>query len=114
KLGPSMAAQKQTLLARLADAKAGDEARVAAARDLLALADDKDSVDTILSQITPQAGPTLARGLLEALGQSTAEAVGAALVRRSAELTPNARTAAINVLLLRPAWTRALLDALDK
>src|SRR5207248_2129177 len=68
KLGQWVTAQKQAVLARLGDVKAGDEARAAAARDLLALADDKDTVETLLSQITPQASPALVRGLLEALG----------------------------------------------
>jgi putative membrane-bound dehydrogenase-like protein len=105
---------KKALLKRLADDQAAEKDRLAAARDLLTLGGDKATVDALLEQLTPQAGPTLTRGLLEALGSSNADAVGTTLVKRWAELTPAARSAALAVLLRRPAWTKALLTGLEK
>ncbi len=104
---------KKALLARIADAKLAEADRLAAARDLLAVAGDAASATALLNEITPQAAPSLTRGLLEALGGSAADGVGAALVKRWAELTPTARPTALAVLLRRPAWTRALLAALQ-
>jgi putative membrane-bound dehydrogenase-like protein len=103
---------RKGLLARVADARLGEESRLAAARDLVGLG-DPDAVTALLEQITPQAPPSLTRGLLDTLGESTADAVGPALVKRWAELTPAARGPAMSVLLRRPAWTRALLAGLE-
>jgi putative membrane-bound dehydrogenase-like protein len=114
KLAGLTAGLKQALLARLADIKLDDEARLAAARDLVTLGGDAASLTTLLQQLTPQASPVLTRGLLDALGQSTSEQVGPALVKRWAELTPAARPSALAVMLRRPAWTKALLAALEQ
>ncbi|HJT77625.1 MAG TPA: c-type cytochrome, partial [Gemmataceae bacterium] len=108
------ASLRKGLLARLADERAGDERRLAAARQLVTLGLDKATLDAVLEQITPQATPVLTRGLLEALGDSTSDAVGPALVGRWAQLTPVARPVAMGLLLRRPAWTRALLAGLEQ
>jgi putative membrane-bound dehydrogenase-like protein len=105
---------KKSQLARLTDEKLSEEARLAAARDLITLGVDEETLGTILEQITPKADPSFSRGLIEAVGQSSAAATGAALLRRWGELTPAARSAALAVLLRRPAWTRDLLAALEK
>jgi putative heme-binding domain-containing protein len=63
--------------------------------------------------VTPQQDPDLATGLIECLSGSEAAAVGPALTDAFASFTPNARTAAVAVLLKRPAWTQTLLAALD-
>src|SRR5262249_8729472 len=78
------------------------------------LGSDPATVTTLLDQITPQAGPALTRGLLDALSQATTDDVGAAIVQRWPELTPAARPAALSLLLLRPSWTRALLTARER
>jgi putative membrane-bound dehydrogenase-like protein len=114
KLKELSAGIKKSLLSRVADDKLGDESRLAAARDLLTLVGDASAVGTLLEQFTPQASPALTRGLLDALGQSTADEVGPALLQRWAALTPSARGPAIAVLLHRPAWARALVSALEK
>jgi putative membrane-bound dehydrogenase-like protein len=114
KLKELSAGIKQSLLTRVADDKLGDESRLAAARDLLTLVGDASAVGTLLEQLTPQASPALTRGLLDALGQSTVDEVGPALVQRWAVLTPPSRGPAIAVLLRRPAWARALLTGLEK
>ncbi len=114
KLPGLTAGLKRALLARIGDSKLADETRIGAARDLVMLASNESSLTPLLEQITPQAAPAFTRGILDALGQSTAAEVGPALVKRWAELTPAARPTALSVLLRRPAWTRALLDGLEK
>ena len=98
---------------RLTDAKQTTEVRLVAARDLVGLAGE-EAVGVILEQITPQSDPALVRGLLDALGQSTAASAGTALVQRWSELSPAARQISLGVLLRRAAWTRELLTALEK
>ena len=82
-------------LATLADAKATDEARIDAARQVVALQPDDDATASqILAAVKPQTAPALAAGLFDALSASTAKGIGAALVARLLDLPPAARTAA--------------------
>jgi putative membrane-bound dehydrogenase-like protein len=113
KLKQLTAGIKTSLLARVADGKLSDDTRLSAAHELVTLVGDESAAGALLEQITPQASPTLTRGLVDALGQSTADSVGQTLVKRWGELTPSARGPAISVLLQRPAWTRALLTGLE-
>ena len=105
---------KKTLLADLTDPKTSDDARVAAARQLAVVGLDDAAVGKIIDAITPKSSPELARDLLETLGQSQSAAVGPAIVKHWASLTPGAHGAAIAVLLSRPTWTRALVGGLEK
>ncbi len=114
KLTNLSAGLKGGLLAKVADEKLADDDRAAAACDLIGMADDAASAAKILEQINAQASPALTRGLLEALGQSRAEEVAAAVVKRWGQLTPATRPAALTLLLRRPAWTKTLLGALEK
>ncbi len=114
KLAGITAGVKKSLLARVGDAKLGDEARLAAARDLIVLGADGPTATALLEQMTPRASPALTKGLLDVLSQASAEEVGTALVKRWAELAPSARPVALVALLRRPAWTRALLAGLEK
>ena len=98
----------------VADAKLPDDARLAAAHDLLSLGGDEESLKAVLDQIGPQSGPALTAGLFDVLADSTSEAVGPAVVKRWPQLTPAGRGAAVDLLLKRPAWTNALLDAVEK
>jgi putative membrane-bound dehydrogenase-like protein len=111
----SAAEAMTTLLAVIANDKAGDSERVDAARQLIEFrtADD-DIVDKVLAAITPRSSPQLTTGLLDALGGSQAANLGPAVVKRLAGWPPSARAAALHLLLGRPDATRALLDALDK
>jgi putative heme-binding domain-containing protein len=105
----------QALLAKVQDAKVTPEDRVAAAGELLGYQPaDKELVKTILDQITPQAPPELASGLLGALRASEAADAAGLILDRLPVLTPAARSAGIGVLLGRAEWTRGLLDAIDK
>jgi putative membrane-bound dehydrogenase-like protein len=105
---------QKALRKRVADDQLGPEARLTAARDLLTLGSDRPAVAVVLEQLTPQAAPALTRGLLDALGSSNSDEVGTLLLKRWGGLTPAARPSALEVLLRRPAWTRALLTALEK
>ncbi len=113
RLGELTAGLHKAMLARVADEKLGEEDRLAAARDLIGLGGGDAGVKAVLAQLTPQASPALARGLLDALGQSSADTVGAALVKRWPALTPSTRPAALGVLLRRTAWTRDLLAGIE-
>jgi putative membrane-bound dehydrogenase-like protein len=105
---------RKGMLARLADAKSDDEERLKAGRDLLELGADDTALAAVLAQITPQSSPALTRGVIETLGDVQSDALGRTLVGRWDGLTPAARPALLAALLRRPAWTRALLDGLEK
>ena len=101
------------LLADVKDSQQGDEARLAAAGQLVALADDTGALAKLLDMLTPQTAPELAAGILLALGETSSEELGGALVERLGQWTPSSRRAALSVLLRRPSWTEALLDAVE-
>jgi putative heme-binding domain-containing protein len=63
--------------------------------------------------VTPQAGPELAAGLIDALAASTAPEVGQLVVAKLKTLPAAARPAAVRLVLARPATTKALLDAVE-
>jgi putative heme-binding domain-containing protein len=105
---------RKGLLNQVADHNLAEEPQLAAARDLIALRGDKEDLAAVLDQITPQAAPSLTRGLLDAIGQATSPEVGQALVERWPVLTPAARSTALTILLRRPAWTKAMLAGLEK
>ena len=104
-----------SLLAVVADEKAGDTARVDAARQLVEFRPtDEQVVEKLLAAITPRTSPELTAGLLDALGASQAANLGPAVVKLLSGWPPSARAAALRLLLGRPESTRALLDGLDK
>ncbi len=105
---------KKSLLAEVANANSSDDARVAAARQLVTIGLDDSAIAAVLEAITPKTSPDLARDLLDTIGQSQASEVGPAIVKHWQALTPDAHSLAISVLLSRPAWTAALLDGLEK
>jgi putative membrane-bound dehydrogenase-like protein len=105
---------RKSLLTRVADAKLGDAARLAAGREALELSTDATVVSAVLAQITARASPALTGGLIDALGGVPSEGLGGTLVERWDGLPPTARSALLTGLLRRPAWTRALLDGMKK
>jgi putative membrane-bound dehydrogenase-like protein len=107
------AAAAKALVASMADASLDAAARVDAARRLLGLADTKASVDAILKQVTPQSPPQMAAAMTSALSASTQDATGAAILKKWNGLPPSARKSAVDVLMRRPAWHAALLDAME-
>jgi putative membrane-bound dehydrogenase-like protein len=104
----------KSLSATLADEKAGDDARAASARQLVEFRPaDKQVIETLLDTISPRTSPELSAAILDALGESTSDAVGPALVKRLGSMAPSTRAVALRVLVTRPAATRAYLDAVD-
>ncbi len=104
----------KTMLARVKDADARTSERIAAAEELLGFQPgSKELTAAILDQITPQAAPELAAGLLRALRVSESRDTPALILERLPKLTPAARAAGIGMLLSRPEWTRQLLAAID-
>jgi putative membrane-bound dehydrogenase-like protein len=100
----------QSLLAAIADTQAGDEARVAAARDLLGFRpNDAEAVTEIVSQINAQTTPELGRQLLQTVQISRSAAAGDAIVAVMPSLTPALKSSAIGTLLSRPDWAKSLL-----
>jgi hypothetical protein len=113
KFDASVAGIRKTMLARVGDAKLEDDARVAAARQIVSVGADDESIKSLLDLVTPAASPALSGGIIEALGESGADEVGAAIIERWPSLTPATRRAALAALVKRPAWSRALLDAME-
>lgn len=104
----------KALVARLKDAAAKPEDRVAAAEELLgAQPTDAELVKVILEQITPQSAPELAVGLVRALRASELAATADLVLERLPSLTPAARSAGVGVLLARAEWAAKLLKLID-
>jgi putative membrane-bound dehydrogenase-like protein len=102
------------LKAKVADAKSSAESRVSAAGEWLGYAPtDKAVVAAILNEITPQAPPELAVGLLTALRSSESADTGKQILDRIAGFTPAARAAGFATLLSRTDWSFDLLAAAD-
>jgi hypothetical protein len=103
------------MLARVRDEKLADAERITAATQVVEFRrQDAAVARQILQLVTPTTSPELARGLLEAAGQSEAREVGAVLIERIAGLTPAVRPVAVRLVLGRAEWTRLLVAALDK
>src|SRR5439155_17119682 len=69
-LGAQLAGRVEELRATVANAKADADARLDAARRLVAAQDSAEVINLNLKQITPQAPPAFQQGILEALSQS--------------------------------------------
>ncbi|MBA4065374.1 MAG: glycosyl hydrolase [Isosphaera sp.] len=100
--------------ATLADAKAADAARVAAAQQVVEFQPDgEDAAKALLDAVTDKASPVLAAGIFEALSQSKAKGVGAAVVGKLKDLQPAARPAALRLVLAKADSAKAFLDAVE-
>jgi hypothetical protein len=107
-----VSASKQRLAAKLADTAAADPERIEAARGLLRLADEIGNVRAALGQISLQASPALAGGLLGALSESRLPETGTEVLSLWKKFTPAQKRAALNTLLRRGPWAAAVLDQL--
>ncbi len=103
---------RQEVLEAVMDEGRPDGDRLAAARRLVVVGLDDDSAREVTQVVSPRASPELVEGLLAALSASTSEAVAPALLERWNGLSPAGRQSAVAVLLGRPAWTAALVEAL--
>ena len=104
----------KSLLNTVADVKSDDEARVAAARDVVGFrADDEHVAQQIVDQLTAQTTPQLGTRFLETLRLSQTPAAGEIVVEKLPGLTPGLKSAAIGTLLSRPEWVKALLTGIE-
>jgi putative membrane-bound dehydrogenase-like protein len=110
----ALAGLRQTLLAVITDEKRSEKERIEAAQRLGQMQPDRAVLESLLGEVTPKVSPTLASGILDAAGQATSPELAPVLVERWNQLTPRLRQQAAAILLGRPAWSAALLDAMDK
>ena len=110
-----LAAITKTAFATLADAKAKDAERVAAALQVIEFQPDSDDAAAkLLAAVTPEASSTLTAGIFEALSQSKAKGVGSAVVAKLRDLPPEVRPAALRLVLAKADSAKAFLDAVEK
>lgn len=99
----------------LADTKATDAARVAAAQQVIEFQPDSDEAAVkLLAAVAADASPALAGGIFEALAQSKSKGVGSAVVAKLKELPLTVRPAALQLVLAKADSTKAFLDAVEK
>lgn len=104
----------ESLLSVVKDADAATLDRINAAKEAVGFrADDADVLAAVLDTVSLQTTPELAVGIIEAAGLSSSDSVGAQLVERTEQMTPQMKAAAVRVLLARPATTTALLKAIE-
>jgi len=112
-LRPAAREMREGLLREAADADRADADRVSSVTGLLQLGADAESLAAVVGLMTPKASPEFVAGLLDAIGKTTAADVAPAIIGGWARYTPAAQSQAIAVLLRRPEWTVALLEALE-
>ncbi len=115
--GEKVAAAIGELRTKLAEefsaADRSDAQRVASARRLLQLSADRETIESLLGNMTARTSPALSSGLLDALGQTSGADVAPALIERWNQVTPALRKQVIEILMRRPEWTRSLVDAIE-
>ncbi|MFO0915761.1 MAG: PVC-type heme-binding CxxCH protein [Pirellulales bacterium] len=103
-----------SLLKQVSDDNGSVEQRSDSARQLVEFAgDDPRVTEGLLELITPSTAPELAVALIRACEAARHDQAGEQLISRLEQLTPELRTAALTVLLKRPAMTRSLLAAVE-
>lgn len=103
-----------SLLNVAADSDAPANDRISSAKEAVSFQSGSAEVlEAVLDVINLQTTPDVGVGLIEAAGQSTAETAGELIVNRADQMTPQMKSAAMRVLLSRPATTSALLAAIE-
>ncbi len=102
------------LKSQIADVSLADQSRVSAARELIRLQDQPETATAILNQITLQATPALATGLIATLGESRKAETSTAFLGAWKRFTPTQKRAAIGTLNRRAVWSQSLLDAVER
>lgn len=94
--------------------KAGsDDERFTAAQTLIGLRSvNGDAIPAVIAAATGDASAGLKVKLINALGETDDKAIGPALAAGFAKLSAEAQSVALGVLLKRPDWSVALLDAI--
>jgi putative membrane-bound dehydrogenase-like protein len=110
-----LAAITKSAFATLADAKAKDADRVAAAQQVVEFQPESDDAAAkLLAAVTAEASPELANGIFLALEQSKAKGAGVAVVAKLKDLSPAVRPAALRLVLAKTDSAKAFLDAVEK
>jgi putative membrane-bound dehydrogenase-like protein len=99
-----------------ADPKAPLDARLAAVQVLGRglTSHDAADIDTMGELLTPQTPAALQEGIVTALGKLPAPQIADTLLARWRGVSPPLRSSILDVLLIRDAWTTALLDRIEK
>ncbi|MFG0253566.1 MAG: c-type cytochrome, partial [Rhodopirellula sp. JB053] len=104
----------ESLVTIIEDEDATADKRGAAARDLIGFqASDADAVETVVQQLTPQTPPDVSEKLLASLRLSEADSGGEVIIEYMSSMTPGTKSAAIGVVLGKPAWAKSLLAAVE-
>jgi len=103
----------KTVQGTLTSPSASSEERADAARRLIRLKDDADMSAAILQLVSPQAPQELSRSLILALADSRADDTADRIIARWKSFTPDARGAAVSVMLRRAPWTMTMLRAIE-
>ena len=104
-----------SLLATVRDESKSDDARAAAAGQLVEFRpDDPGSAVGLLALITPRTAPALASGLVAAVARTRAPGVAPILVKGLTALTPSVRSQAVRALIGREDWAPVFLDGVEK
>jgi len=101
-----------TLDLELANPKADDATRLAAAQSLIGLrTTDPTILPTVVQQLAAPGTPGFKRGLVAALGETDDASVGTALAAAYSKLPGDVQPAAFDAVLKRADWALAFLDA---
>lgn len=102
------------LLKSANDKSLPDAERVNAVKQLISFQSlSDDSVSSVLTLITPKTSSELATQFISALSASQAPALGSQLVEQSPAFSPAVRSAAMRLLVSRPATTTVFLKAVE-
>ena len=104
----------KSLFATAADAKAADDTRLEAARQVLDfLPEDDAAIAKLLGAVSLKSSPAFANGLFDALSASRAKGFGSSVLAKLKEIPPTARPAAMRLVLGRGESAKAFLDAVE-
>jgi putative heme-binding domain-containing protein len=110
-----LATLTKAAFATLADVKARDADRIAAAQQVIEFQPASDEAATkLLDAVAADASPELAGGIIEVLAQSKAKNLGAAIVAKLKDLPAPARPVALRLVLAKTDSVKAFLDAVEK
>ncbi|MBI4662751.1 MAG: ThuA domain-containing protein [Verrucomicrobia bacterium] len=111
--GSSIAAIIESLRKQIATPEAAEDRRAAAAKRLVGLDSQPETLEFVIEQVSLLTPPSLGTGLVNALAESRGAEAGRVLISGWPRFTPTVRRAATSALMRRPEWTRALLDAVQ-
>lgn len=109
-----LASLRDQALKRAAEESRPESERAAAAREIAAIALTEDVAEKLLELLSPRSSPEFAAAILAALAESEHPWLGNPLTKHWKDWTPATRRAATAILLQRPAWTAALVSALEE